>query len=363
MTMEGWRQLRRLLGMLSLVSAIIGCGGGQTTVTQNPDLGNEDLTDWDYRIADTTLDVVADEGTPGDLPADEPFIPDTLPDAPDPVDAKDTTLPDHVGDQITDSWQGDPCDDHDDCPGGYCVEFPPGSGEKICAMTCLEECPDGLDCRWVYLQGGEPVSVCLPPVDVLCKVCATDGECLYEGAHCVKGNAPYGYCATPCALDLLPSCPDGFQCSEGGDGEVFPEPLCVPADASCCVAGSWLDCDDDNPCTADSCHPSLGCQHPPQDAECTGPAPCTQYLCVGGECVGWPISEDLTWNGVDDDCDGLTDEDVVQGLQVSHYGFGGGGAWHMGGGLKILVRLNAPPFRGVSTGDGLRIRPGMPLTQ
>jgi hypothetical protein len=354
---------RSLSGLLLLLLAA-GCGGGQTTVTPEPDVAGEDLGDWEFSIGDASLDlVVPDNGAPPDV------VPDSVPpvDVPPILDVTDTKedIPwgeDLIPDQQTDGWQGGPCEDHDDCPGGYCVEFPAGSGDKICAMTCLEECPDDLECRWVYLEGGEPISVCLPPVDVLCKVCASDVECLYEGAHCVKGAAPYGYCGTPCDLDA-PDCPAGFECADGVPGDTFPVAQCVPADTSCCVTGAWLDCDDENPCTADSCHPSLGCQHSAQDAECSGPAPCTQYLCVGGECVGWPISEDLTWDGEDDDCDGETDEDVVQGLQVNYYGFGGGAAWLVGGGLKIRGRLNAPTFRGTATGGGLRVRPGMPLSQ
>ena len=347
---------------LGAVFSLVACGGGgQTTVTPDPDLTDEDLGDWEYRISDAIVDLVPDEVDPKDLGSDGAPPTDTAPDLPDTKEDVPWNA-DLIPDQQTDGWQGGPCEEHDDCPGGYCVEFPPGSDEKICAMTCLEECPDGLECRWVYLEGGEPISVCLPPVDVLCKVCASDVECLYEGAHCIKGDAPYGYCGTPCDLQA-PACPEGFQCAEGVEGDGFPTPQCVPADASCCVTGAWLDCDDENPCTADSCHPSLGCQHDPQDAECSGPAPCTQYLCVGGECVGWPITEDLTWDGEDDDCDGETDEDVVQGLQVNHYGFGGGAAWLVGGGMKIRGRLNAPTFRGKSSGGGLLLRPGMPLSQ
>ncbi|MFH1531159.1 MAG: hypothetical protein ABIK09_10565 [Pseudomonadota bacterium] len=350
------RTQRGLGTLLVLLAVLVGCGGGQTTVTPDPDV-LEDLGDWEIRISDGLLD----GETPADTVPDEVATLDIPPDSPDLTDAKGD-IPDLTGDQQADGWQGGPCDVQADCPGGYCVESPPESGEKICAMTCVEDCPDGLECRWVYLDGGEPVSVCLPPVEVLCKVCASKLECLYEGAHCIKGGAPYGYCGSPCDLEA-PECPAGFQCAAGVDGEVFGVPQCIPAAASCCVAGGWLDCDDDNPCTADSCHPSLGCQHSPQEEACSGPSPCTQYLCVGGECVGWPITEDLTWDGEDDDCDGQTDEDVVKGLQVNHYGFGGGIAWHVGGGLKIYGRLNTPTFRGDSKGGDLRLRPGMPLSQ
>ncbi|MBM4373073.1 MAG: hypothetical protein FJ098_15570, partial [Deltaproteobacteria bacterium] len=295
---------RNLFISLLLAFVVAGCGGsGQTTTTPGQDTGGDTVSDG--RSEDLVLD-----GAPEDGPG-----PDGVEDIKHPGDgAEDGVLPDVPGDHVLppdatgDGGPQGPCKNHDDCEGGYCIEFPPGSDEKICAETCLEECPEGLECRWVYLPGGEPVSVCLPPVNVLCKLCNTTVDCLYEGTECVKGDLPFGYCATPCDLDA-PDCPQGYACQAGIGGIQFGSPQCVPTEGACCVAGGWLDCDDSNPCTLDACHPTLGCQHEPQEGECSGPVPCTEYVCVGGECVGWPVSDDMTWDGVDDDCDGQTDED------------------------------------------------------
>src|SRR5215813_6521958 len=78
-------------------------------------------------------------------------------------------------------------------------------------------------------------------------------------------------------------------------------------------------CDDGEACTADACLPG-GCEHQPIDGGGTsscGIGAChrTVSACVGGApqtCVpGEPGANDATCDGIDDDCDGTTDEDFV----------------------------------------------------
>jgi hypothetical protein len=77
--------------------------------------------------------------------------------------------------------------------------------------------------------------------------------------------------------------------------------------------------------------------------------------------VGWPIVEDLVFNGEDDDCDGAVDEDVYKGLKVSVFTYGSGAEVMTGGAWTLAGVLDAPAFHGTSSGGELVCRPGMPL--
>ncbi|HOP03712.1 MAG TPA: putative metal-binding motif-containing protein, partial [Tenuifilaceae bacterium] len=75
-------------------------------------------------------------------------------------------------------------------------------------------------------------------------------------------------------------CEDGDACTVG---DVF--------DADCnCIGGPMVDCDDNNPCTVDTCHPELGCIHELNTQPCDDGNPCTTNdQCINGECAGTPI--------------------------------------------------------------------------
>ena len=83
-------------------------------------------------------------------------------------------------------------------------------------------------------------------------------------------------------------------------------------DAGVCTELRPIDCDDRDPCTADSCDLATGCVHTrtcgacTSDADCDDAQPCTADACLGGQCVSGPRAE-ICGNGLDDDCDGATD--------------------------------------------------------
>jgi len=258
-------------------------------------------------------------------------------------------------------WTPKSCQSHDDCEGiGMCVEVSPGSGKYVCAPYCMQECPGGWECKSINVGGPDPVSLCFPPTETICSVCTKDEECLFFGALCVKGSGSVGFCGKYCHPEDSPECPESFACAmaKGKNGENLGY-QCLPPDGSCCIAGKMKSCDDKNPCSADLCDPSLGCKHKNIDGPCVGPDQCTEYKCVNGGCMGFPVTTDKTKDGVDDDCDGLTDEDWAYGLQVPVHSFSG--TVHTVKGTSYTVRgsLSAPPAAGASSGGDFKVTPGM----
>jgi len=124
--------------------------------------------------------------------------------------------------------------------------------------------------------------------------------------------------------------------------------------------GEWVECDDGNECTEEQCVPGQGCAFEELDGPCQGPDPCQSYTCIDGECVGTEVDLDLHLDGIDEDCDGLTDEDVWLGLQLAADGFGSGFGKSAAGGMTLSGRFCAPPVSGGSSGAQLELVPGLP---
>jgi hypothetical protein len=120
------------------------------------------------------------------------------------------------------------------CENGLCVAAPAADGEvcddpKVDPGPCAQEECAAAKCRLFQLDSGTP--------------CGETDACLED------------------------------QCNASG----------------VCVAIPVIDCNDDNPCTADSCHPETGCSHTPTQGEpcddgqlCTTSDTCTaEGLCEG----------------------------------------------------------------------------------
>ena len=159
--------------------------------------------------------------------------------------------------------------------GWMCVEASDCSG--------LEALPE---CRWYDCDADHLCVAQEAPDGTLCQpeeICFDGGTCL--AAICI-GDVP-SVCndENPCTEDscdpaegcvaapLAGLCNDGDECT--ADDE------CV--DAVC--AGTAIECEDNNPCTANSCDPQTGCLHTNQDGDCQDGDPCTiGDTCVGGGC-------------------------------------------------------------------------------
>ncbi|MCC6621074.1 MAG: hypothetical protein IT385_07450 [Deltaproteobacteria bacterium] len=175
---------------------------------------------------------------------------------------------------------GDVCTDGDRCVGGGCV------------AGAAKGCDDGNPCT---------IDRCDPQVA---------GGCVHDPAPptttCEDGNA----CTTndtcksgQCKGGLLRSCDDQNPCTTDRCDPAtgcYSTPATGPCDdgtacsttSACldgqCRATALLDCDDDNPCTLDTCDAALGCQHAAvaDHLACDDRDPCTAGdQCLSGTCV------------------------------------------------------------------------------
>ncbi len=182
---------------------------------------------------------------------------------------------------------GVPCGENDQCESGYCVDGFQGS---VCTQTCLDGCPEGWACRSITNTYPDIVFVCVPNAVLLCKPCESDVQC--NGGRCVAVGAE-SYCTSPCG-DGDP-CPTGFECLvDDAAGSSY----CAPLSGSCeCTVGSV---GQTRPCGATN---ELG--------TCIGFEECLGADGFAACSAKTPSAE--VCNGLDDDCDGQYDEDVGSG--------------------------------------------------
>jgi uncharacterized repeat protein (TIGR03803 family) len=85
---------------------------------------------------------------------------------------------------------------------------------------------------------------------------------------------------------------------------------------TCAVAQCDVDCNDENPCTDDSCDPETGCVHSNNTATCNDGNPCTSGdVCAGGMC-GTPVDCNDNNDCTDDSCNPATGE-CVHGINTN----------------------------------------------
>jgi hypothetical protein len=205
-----------------------------------------------------------------------------------------------VGDACVDSVcsPGTPkeCSDGNPCTDDACI---PATGE--CSFPANDlPCDDGTDCTFDDVcTAGDCAGTNIDCSDEL--ACTTDScaegiGCQHEPQDnaCDDGN--------PCTTD---SCSPVLGCQvQAVDGPCENGDPCTVDDLcqeGICVAGEPKDCDDANPCTADSCDPQTGaCLHESQEAPCNDGDYCTvNDACLEGQCVG-EVVEGCCFG--DDDC-------------------------------------------------------------
>jgi hypothetical protein len=216
---------------------------------------------------------------------------------------------------------GNPCTDDSCGPGGVCLHSPnqaPCDDNNAC--TTGDHCSQGT-CLYQELVLCDDEDVCTTDS------CSPSGGCSYtlnsapcdDGDVCTTGDHCHlGACIASGSL----TCNDGNGCTDDGcspdtgctflpnqdpcdDGEVCT--ILDQCQDGQCKGGQLLVCDDDNPCTTDSCHLGQGCQFVPNNLPCDDGDTCTtQDLCQAGACVGGPAPDCDDGNGcTDDSCDAV----------------------------------------------------------
>jgi hypothetical protein len=229
----------------------------------------------------------------GDVIDPEPDAvePDTDTGGPEPdaiEDAGDTGTPDDtdmgtdttdIGPDVEEGTTGAPCTENEQCDSGYCISTSEG---EVCTEVCNGDCPFGWDCRLLSNSGGDVVSLCVPPQEVLCTPCTADIDCDGLQNACLE-LTDGDFCGTACTPGG-DACPSGYICQVERNGAGEETTQCVPELGVC---GGCLDLDEDG-------------------------------YGVGARCLGTDCDDlDPTTNPgalelcdfKDNDCDELTDED------------------------------------------------------
>ncbi|MFO0746056.1 MAG: hypothetical protein U1F43_10330 [Myxococcota bacterium] len=169
---------------------------------------------------------------------------------------------------------GDPCTTPGVCQLGQCVQQTPVS------------CDDGNVCTRDTCLGG--VGCQHPPITGTCDdndPCTLDGTC--SAGVCQKGPARVCDDKNDCTLDF---CRDGVGCQTLPRSQVpcDDHDACTSGDtclSGVCTGQAPLDCDDQNPCTDDTCT-QTGCIHTVRSGACEDGDLCTVGdTCQAGVCV------------------------------------------------------------------------------
>jgi hypothetical protein len=170
---------------------------------------------------------------------------------------------------------GDACTIGETCNGGVC-----GSGASLnCndGNLCTDDLCDG-ESGCIYVNN---VASCQDG-----SVCTVNDICA-EGS-CQPGQVLACDDLNPCTDD---GCDQDTGCQfEAKDGECSDLNPCTVGDhcvGGLCTAGSMLDCNDENPCTDDSCDAQKGCVHQLNQNPCDDQNACTENdHCNNGWCLG-----------------------------------------------------------------------------
>jgi hypothetical protein len=255
---------------------LVACGGSTSPSTdvlpKDPGPGVDILVDDtpitpEDAVDDVTRDLIDPDATPADVPAEDvPALPREF---------------------------GYPCTENAQCNAGFCLDSPRG---RICTSICVENCPQDWTCKNLSV-GGETVSICVPLYLNICDPCGATKDCNGEltggTAICIDKGTAGKFCGADCAISGV--CPSGYECKDTEDGAGGVARQCVPAGDGQCQ------------CSARAISQGLltECFVANDTGMCKGARRCLINGLTACD-ARTPREEDC--NGLDDDCNGLTDE-------------------------------------------------------
>ncbi len=269
------------------------------------------------------LDALAKDGGLGDLPDDALDATDAVP-GDDEFENGGGNDGDAVGggkcefpSNPQDGEAGAKCKVDGDCNSGLCVNAPKG---KVCSYTCYECCPTGFACK---PYGGQNGSLVCQAVGLeICRPCVKDAECAKDGpgALCVHYGDSGSFCGSACAD--AGDCSAGYTCQEA-KGEKGSAKQCVSVTGEC-------SCSDDD--VAEGA--STVCQVTNSFGSCTGNRVCGASGLSA--CPAATPAQEVCGDGVDNDCNGQTDEANAAGCTAYFVDKDADGDGKAGGASKCL---------------------------
>ncbi|HQC44427.1 MAG TPA: MopE-related protein [Myxococcota bacterium] len=270
------RELKLVLMAIFVAVFVMGCGGSKTT-------------DPDFSPDTPTMDLNYGEDTPDDDQAEprEDLVADEAEPEVEDSDEADTYTPPEPG------TFGYPCKDGNDCHSNFCVDTPTGS---VCTTTCVADCPQDWACKMTSVAG-DPISICMPIFLTQCDPCVETRDCNSDMAGgtslCLDMGNIGKFCAADCSIDGY--CPKGYFCKDITLPGGAVANHCVPEDDAECVCSV----------RAINLGASTVCHAENEHGRCPGERRCSIHGL--SECnAKTPRPE--ACNGVDDNCNGLTDE-------------------------------------------------------
>jgi MYXO-CTERM domain-containing protein len=184
-----------------------------------------------------------------------------------------------------------PCDDSDlctqtdTCQAGICT------GADLVVCTPLDTCHDAGVC--------DPATGSCSNPEKADGIECDDGDLCTQEDICQAGvcmGADPVVCTAPDQCHQAGTCdPDTGDCSHPPlpDGSVCTdEDICTQTDtcqAGVCTGTDWMDCDDGDDCTSDTCHQLWGCQHEETDCGCN----CHTGAGAGSAGLAWLLAMGL----------------------------------------------------------------------
>ena len=203
---------------------------------------------------------------------------------------------------------GCPCAENIDCETGLCIDDPSLAEGRACARPCGSQCPSGYLCRPLTGPAGDISNFCVPHYGHLCDPCATSKDCQALGlgdAACTNQGKLGQFCGVACQVSA--DCPKSYTCETVPSAEGPSSKQCVRAPDQ--PGGPYGVCECSKSAASKGLHTTCAVEVKGAEGQvlgtCTGTRTCTAAGL--GDCTAPPVQPE-TCNGLDDNCNGQTDE-------------------------------------------------------